>query len=177
MEDSKFREMRRAGQRLSDAAAEAILERGTHGILACHGDAGYPYAVPLSYVYTAGRIYFHSAKSGHKIDAIFGNPRVSFAVVDEDRIVSAEYTSYFRSAIAFGSARTAEGEEWTEAFMLLVEKYAGGRPEEEKASQVANCGRSLIIAIDIEHLRGKEAIELVRMRQDRHPPQPNHPQP
>src|SRR5690606_27146456 len=91
-----FREMSRKKQLLSEEETAAVMERCSNGVLACFGDNGYPYAVPLNYVYYNGKIYFHSAKVGHKIDAIRRNPRVSFAVVDEDTIVSEEYTSYFR---------------------------------------------------------------------------------
>ena len=116
-----FREMRRSKQLLSMEDTAAVMNRCTNGVLACLGDDDYPYAVPLSYVYHNGKIYFHSAKTGHKIDAVGKNPKVSFAVVDEDTIVSKEYTTYFRSVIAFGKARIAEGEEWLEAFKALVE--------------------------------------------------------
>ena len=100
-----FREMRRIKQLLSMEETEAVMNRCTNGVMACIGDEGYPYAVPLSYVYYNGKIYFHSAKAGHKVDAILKNPKVSFTVIDEDTIVSKEYTSYFRSAIAFGKAK------------------------------------------------------------------------
>jgi nitroimidazol reductase NimA-like FMN-containing flavoprotein (pyridoxamine 5'-phosphate oxidase superfamily) len=159
-----FREMRRNKQVLSAADTVAVLNRCTNGILACHGDEGYPYAVPVSFVFSEGKIYFHSAKSGHKVDAILQNPKVSFAAVDEDTIVSAEYTSYFRSAIAFGQARIVEGEERRAAFAALVEKYSGDQPAEAKQHEIARCDHALIIAIDIEHLTGKEAIELVRAK-------------
>lgn len=159
-----FREMRRNKQVLSAADTEAVLNRCTNGILACHGDEGYPYAVPVSFVFSEGKIYFHSAKSGHKVDAILQNPKVSFAVVDEDTIVSAEYTSYFRSAIAYGQARIVEGEERLAAFAALVEKYSSDQPAEAKQHEIARCDHALIIAIDIEHLTGKEAIELVRAK-------------
>jgi len=159
-----FREMRRNKQVLSVADTVAVLERCTNGILACHGDEGYPYAVPVSFVFSEGKIYFHSAKSGHKVDAILSNPKVSFVVVDEDTIVSAEYTTYFRSAIAFGQARIVEGEERRAAFAALVEKYSGDQPAEAKQQTIDRCENALIIAIDIEHLTGKEAIELVRAK-------------
>lgn len=159
-----FREMRRNKQVLSAADTEAVLNRCTNGILACHGDDGYPYAVPVSPVYFNGKIYFHSAKAGHKVDAILSNPKVSFAVVDEDTIVSAEYTTYFRSTIAFGQARIVEGEERHAAFTALVEKYSGDQPAEAKQQTIARCEHALVIAIDIEHLTGKEAIELVRAK-------------
>ncbi|QSX09213.1 pyridoxamine 5'-phosphate oxidase family protein [Alkalibacter rhizosphaerae] len=155
-----FREMRRIKQAMRVEEIIAVLERCSNGVLACHGDDGYPYAVPLNFVYYNGRIYFHCAKDGHKIDAIKKDPKVSFAVVDQDTIVSEEYTSYFRSAHAFGRARFTEGEEWLDAFRALVEKYSGHRSVEEKEREIAGCGRSLIAAIDVDHLTGKEAKEL-----------------
>ncbi|KAF5071580.1 Pyridoxamine 5'-phosphate oxidase [anaerobic digester metagenome] len=159
-----FRTMRRARQLLSPEATHTVLARCTNGILSCHGDDGYPYGVPVSYVYHNDRIYFHSAAAGHKLDAITGNPKVSFTVIDEDTIISAEYTTYFRSAIAFGRVRVCAGDERIEAFRAMVEKYSGDRPDEEKAKEVAGCSAALILAIDVDHLTGKEAIEYVRAR-------------
>lgn len=164
-----FREMRRGKQLLSMEDTAAVMGRCTNGVLACLGDEDYPYAVPVSYVYFNGKIYFHSAKTGHKIDAIVKNPKVSFSVVDEDTIVSKEYTSYFRSVIAFGKARIVEGDELLEAFKALVEKYSGDQPEEAKHKEVTGCTQAYIIAIDIEHITGKEAIEYVRAKDKSHP--------
>ena len=65
-----FREMRRNRQQLTDAESVAILERNTHGVLAVCGDDGYPYAVPLNHFMMDGRVYFHCAVEGHKLDAI-----------------------------------------------------------------------------------------------------------
>ena len=157
-----FREMRRNKQLLSSEDSTAVLSRGTNGILACLGDDDYPYAVPLSYVYFNDKIYFHSAKAGHKIDAITTNPKVSFAVVDEDTIISEEYTTYFRSVIVFGKARIVEGEEWLEAFKALVEKYSGDQPEEARLNEIIACKHSHVIAIDIAQITGKGAIESLK---------------
>lgn len=159
-----FREMRRKKQLLSAEDTTAVLNRCTNGILACLGDEDYPYAVPLSYVYHNDKLYFHSAKAGHKVDAILKNPKVSFAVVDEDTIVGNEYTTYFRSVVAFGKARLVEGEEWLEGFKALVEKYSGDMPEDAKHKEITGCTQSLIIAIDVDHLTGKEAIEFVNAK-------------
>ena len=152
-----FRRMRRDKQLLSGEETVAVLDRCSHGVLACLGDDGYPYAVPVNYVYWRDRIYFHCAKSGHKIDAIINHPKVSFAIIDEDTIVSHEYTSYYRSVIAFGQARFAVGEEWKEAFWALVEKYSGDQPQEAKEMEITGCTRTHIVAIDVEHLTGKVA--------------------
>lgn len=65
-----FREMRRKKQALSLEESIAVLNHGTSGVLAVSGDNDYPYAVPLSYAYHDGKIFFHCAKTGHKLDAV-----------------------------------------------------------------------------------------------------------
>jgi len=156
--------MRRDKQLLSKEDTDAVMKRCTNGVLACIGDEDYPYAVPLSYVYYNDKIYFHSAKNGHKIAAIMKNSKVSFAVVDEDTIISEKFTTYFRSVIAFGKARIVEGDEGREALKALVEKYSGDQPEEAKRKEISGCTQAYIVAIDVEHITGKEAIEYVKAK-------------
>ncbi len=157
-----FRKMRRSKQQLAAGKTAEVMARCTNGVLACLGDGDYPYAVPLSFVYLDGKIYFHSAKKGHKMDAITRHPQVSFSVVDEDRIISEEYTTYFRSVIAFGKARIVQGEERIKAFRALVEKYCRDQPEKGREDTIAGCARSSIIAVDVEHITGKEAVEYIK---------------
>ena len=54
-----FREMRRNRQLLSKQESIDILTNGTAGVLALLGDGDYPYAVPISYVYSDSKIFFH----------------------------------------------------------------------------------------------------------------------
>ena len=100
-----FREMRRNKQALSDEECREILERCTSGTLAVLGDEGYPYAVPLSYVFINGHIYFHCARAGHKLDAIRACDKVSFCVIDRDEVIPEKFTTKYRSVIVFGRAR------------------------------------------------------------------------
>ena len=106
-----FREMRRRRQQLSDEESIAILRNGTSGTLGLLGDNGYPYTVPLSYVYADGCIYFHSALAGHKVDAIRACDKASFCVVAQDAVQPKEYTTYFRSVIAFGRIHIIDDEQ------------------------------------------------------------------
>lgn len=157
-----FREMRRKRQLLPTKESVAILEKMTNGTLALHGDDGYPYAVPVSYVYADGKIYFHSATEGHKVDAILRNDKVSFCVVERDEIKPAEFTTYFRSVIAFGKARVLEDEdEKLSALRLLADKYSHGEAGME-AEIAKGFNHLLMVEITVEHLTGKESIELVR---------------
>lgn len=161
-----FRQMRRKKQVLTKEDCELVLERGTSGVLAVQGDGGYPYAVPLSYVYTGGKIVFHCAKQGLKLDAIAQNDKVSFCVIDLDDIQPERYTTYFRSVIAFGRARVLEEEaEKRAAIEALAAKYTPDDPEGRKQEIEREYRALCVVAIEIDHLSGKEAIELVKKKE------------
>ena len=158
-----FRPMRRFRQALSQEDCHTILDRGTSGVLALSGDEGYPYAVPLSYVYEGGKLYFHSAQAGHKIDAIRRNSKASFCVIDQDQVIPEEYTTYFRSVIAFGTLRilTKEGEKRA-AIEHLAKKYAPQDSNEHRDQAIRReWGPLCMLEMTVEHLTGKTAIELL----------------
>lgn len=162
-----FRDMRRKKQLLSQEEAAAVLNRGTSGVLALAGDDGYPYAVPISYVYDGDKIYFHCARSGHKLDAIRRDEKASFCVIDQDQVVPEEYTTYFRSVIAFGRIRILEemGEKWEAADKLAV-KYAPDSTVDDREQAIRKDWAPLcVLEMTIDHMTGKEAIELVKAKQ------------
>ena len=159
--------MRRKRQQLSDEETLAILEQATSGVLALLGDEGYPYALPISFVYNDGKIFFHSALTGHKVDAVRACDKASFCVIDQDKVVPEKYTTEFRSVIAFGRIHIVEDEaEKMTATRLLGERY---NPHQEEALQheiKKDYSHMLILRMDIEHITGKEGIELTRKRKD-----------
>ena len=160
-----FREMRRKRQQLSDEESIRILKTATAGTLALLGDEDYPYAVPISFVYNDGRLYFHSALNGHKIDAIRKHDKASFCVIEKDEIHPEKYTTFFRSVIAFGRIHIVEDEaEKMEIIKLLGKRYNPN--DEEGLTKEIESGFSHMLAIrfDIEHLTGKEAVELMKAR-------------
>ena len=165
------RPMRRARQALELAEALEILRRHTHGVMALVDEDGEPYAVPLSYVVLDGeeglRLLFHCARSGHKLHCIEHEPRVSFCVVGEDRIVPERFTTCYRSVIAFGRARvilpgeagTAETCEVEEALAELAGKYSPGIDSAEEIASALS--RVAIIEMAVDRLSGKQAKELM----------------
>ncbi|MBQ7174712.1 MAG: pyridoxamine 5'-phosphate oxidase family protein [Lachnospiraceae bacterium] len=160
-----FREMRRSKQYLDKEECEDILKRGSHCVLAFAGDDGYPYALPISYAYEDGRIYMHGAGAGHKIDSIRRNDKVSFTVVDQDLNVPSELTIYFRSVVCFGRARIlTDEEEKIHCCRLVAGKYSPGFEEKAEASIARQLHAMGCIEIAIEHMTGKQAIELVKDR-------------
>lgn len=157
--------MRRKRQQLSDEESYAILQKATSGTLALLGDGDYPYAVPISYVYSEGKLYFHSALSGHKVDAIRGCDRASFCVVAQDDVKPALYTTFFRSVIVFGRIHIVDDEaEKLAAARLLGNRYNPHQDEALQKELENGLARMLVIRLDIEHLTGKESIELVGQR-------------
>lgn len=160
-----FRTMRRFRQELPLSEAKAILRRGTYCVLSVSGDDGYPYAVPVNYVYDGASVYLHSASSGHKIDALRCHPKCSLCVVDRDDVIAEEFTSYFRSVIVFGNARFINStDEKIEALRLLCAKYSPGIDPMSEISRFINS--VCIIRISVDLISGKEAIELTRARRE-----------
>ncbi len=160
-----FREMRRKKQLLSLDDSIAVLTHCTSGVLAVSGDDDYPYAVPLSYVYYKEKIFFHCAKTGHKLDAIRRNEKVSFCVIDKDDVIPKEYTTYFRSVIVFGKARYIEDEaKKRSALEILAARYS---PEHEQG-RLHEIEKSInhlcMVELTIEHISGKESIELIKAK-------------
>ena len=162
---SEFREMRRKRQLLSEEESIAILQKATAGTLAMLGDNDYPYAVPISYFYHEGKIYFHSALTGHKVDAIRKCDKASFCVIEQDDVQPAKYTTFFRSVIAFGRIHIIDDEkEKLETARMFGNRYNPNNDESLQKEIESGLSHMLMIRMNIEHLTGKEAIELVKKR-------------
>ena len=147
-----FREMRRIKQQISQQECADILRRATSGVLGLHGDDGYPYTVPVSFVYEEGgtglgTIGFHCAKVGHKIDAIRRNEKVSFTVIGRARIIEDE-DGLRRAANAVGA------------------KYSKGFEDlyMQETEDTIRAGRLCCVEITIEHMTGKIGLELLKER-------------
>lgn len=157
-----FRKMRRNKQLLSEAETLEILTSATSGTLALSGDNGYPYAVPLSFVYKDGKVYFHLAREGHKLDSIKRNDKASFCVIDKDEVITQELTTHYRSVIVFGRIRLLEDETAIiNALKWLAEKYSPGYEERAQQAIARQLKNVAIAELVIEHMTGKQAIELV----------------
>ena len=102
-----FRKMRRFKQQVPEENCIEILKREPRGVLAVLGDDGYPYTVPLDFYYDEGdgKIYFHGAKEGHKLDAIAKCDKVSFCVMDQGFKKDGDWALNITSVVVFGRAR------------------------------------------------------------------------
>lgn len=160
----EFREMRRKKQQLPEGEVERILEQGTYCILGVIGDGGYPYTVPVNYAYKNEKIIFHCAKAGHKVDALRNCNQVSACVVANDDVIGEKLTTAFSSVIVFGKARILENrDEIIDALITIGTKFSTDRPHIEHEAE-SSLDRVCCVEIDIEHIAGKEGLELKKMR-------------
>ena len=101
------------------------------------------------------------------LDAIQRSDKASFCVIDQDQVIPEEYTTYFRSVIAFGRIRVLEetGEKWAAVDKLAV-KYAPDSTVDDREQAIRREWAPLcVLEMAIEHVTGKEAIELVKAKQ------------
>ncbi|MDF2676271.1 MAG: putative flavin-nucleotide-binding protein [Bacillota bacterium] len=157
-----FREMRRKNQLLQNEKTIEILKKCSSGILGVIGDDGYPYTVPVSYIYNDGKLYFHCANKGHKLDSIKRNDKVTFCVVEKDDVIQETFTTHFSSVIVFGKARILDDDsEKLNVLKYLVEKYSPDFIEESKKSIERSWNNVSLVEVKIEHMTGKAAIEII----------------
>lgn len=135
-----------------------LLARAEVGQAAMVDAAGRPYVIPVCFVYEDGRIYFHCAKAGKKLDCLRSNGAVCFSAFEVLGLgVRAEKPcnswTYYRSIVASGTARIVEGrEQKVHALRLLSEKYAKG-PIGEMPEDSLN--GTCVVEIVIDEISGK----------------------
>ncbi len=157
-----FRPMRRKKKEISIDAAKELLRNERRGIFAVNGDGGYPYAVPVNYIYdpAANRIYFHGAGAGHKFEALQKDDKVCFTVYGNERIDEMEaWAPYMQSVVVFGRCSIVEDEEKAlELVKIVAQKYY---PDDETIDEeIAHAGKAVkVYEIMIEHMNGKEIQE------------------
>lgn len=153
-EKAMFREMRRFRQQISQEECVRILEEEPRGVLSVFGEDGYPYGIPINFIYDEGKIYFHCAKTGHKIDALKLNNKVSFCVMDKGFKKERKLGLNIRSVIIFGTVRfVTDRGETREKLTRLGMKY---NPVDTVKKEVArDIDIVQILELSIDHMTGK----------------------
>ena len=153
--------LRRKDKEITDRAViEEVLVGQEVGRLATSVD-GEPYVVPVNYVYTKGRIIFHSHREGRKMESIRRNPRVCFEVDTAEKTEGAtlcDYSYRYFSAVARGEAREITGDaERLEALRRIVAKYAPGKERSLAAADLARYAALVLVEIRVTELTGRRS--------------------
>ena len=150
------REMHKKDTQLTMEATKELLVKGHHGTLSVNGDDGYPYAVPVNYVYLNDAVYIHSAKYGYKIEALEKNDKVCFSAIISSNVLPSHFTAEFESVIAFGKAElVADDAEKQEVLETFITRFAPGREEAGAKMIKGNFPHTAIIKVNIESMTGK----------------------
>lgn len=153
-----FKDMRRKKQALSEEETLKVLKEGQYGILALLSEDGYPYSLPINYIYEGGHIYFHGSIVGHKLKAIKKHPQASFSVVSKPYQEEGKWWNQYESVICFGTISLMEGEHKLEVLKRIGEKYY---PVKEEADETAlkTLSRVSVFDFKIVHMTGKHINE------------------
>ena len=150
-----FRDLTRKKQKLSLEECKEILKQEVRGVLAVNGDDGYPYALPINFYFDEryNKLYFHSGKVGHKLDAIANNDKVSFCVYDKGYHEDGHWSLNIKSVIIFGRIHMVD--EWSDELITEFSKkfttdmdYIHNEIEKFRKN-------TAILCLEIEHMTGK----------------------
>ena len=154
-----FRKMRRFGQQQSDEVAIEVLKNAKRGVLSVIGDDGWPYGIYLNPHFENGRIFFHGAKEGHKIDALKKDARASFTVIDEGVKDEGGWAYAFRSVVVFGRVEFVEDQnEAVEICRRLARRFNPSEADIEDEIRRA-AAYVQVFALIPEHITGKWVTE------------------
>ncbi len=154
-----FRTLRRSNRSLENNQVIALLKNEKRGVLAVHEENGYPYAVPINFIYDedTNKIYFHGAGAGQKYDALMKDNKVCFTVYGNEEKKPDDWAPYMQSVIIFGRCNKLE-ENKLDYLRLLASKYYPSEEEIEHEIQLA--GKVVqVFEITIDHICGKQIQE------------------
>ena len=151
------REMRRKERQLTDEQTRALIGKGKTGTLSLNGDDGYPYGLPVNYVYFNDAIYIHGAAEGHKVDAVKANPKACFSCYVNAEIIAEKLTAAYESFIAFGKVEMVEELEEKKAVLdFIVDELSTPEFKEKGTKMVEKMAEKTgIIKFTIEEVKGK----------------------
>lgn len=156
---NQFRPMRRFRQEVPEGECRELLRTAQRGVLSLLGDDGYPYGVPMNFVYMEGHIYFHCARQGHKWDALRRCDKASFCILSEPVRQPGEWWNCFMSVICFGRVREVTDEDARQTLLRAL----GGKyfPEGyDLAGDLRKNGpQAAVLEFSIGHMSGKRVRE------------------
>ena len=153
----EFREMRRFKQQLSKEECFEILRSAPRGVIAMNGENGYPYAVTINQYYdeSDGKIYFHGAMQGKKVELLAKNNKICFTTTDEGHIEEGDWANTFKSVVCLG--RVEEVNDKEKIYNQLRRLAEGFYPSPESIEkEIESAGsRVKMYVISIDHMTGK----------------------
>lgn len=156
-----FRELQRKNKKISMEECIEILNKETRGVLSVLGEDGYPYGMPMNHWYNEedGNIYFHCGKSGHRLDALKRNDKVSFCVYNQGYREEGDWAFNVKSVIVFGRMEILDDmDKIIDISGKLCHKFT--QDEDYIQSEIDKyAAATLLLQLTPEHICGKRVTE------------------
>ncbi len=152
-----FKNMRKKNRELTKEDSLQILKNAQEGVLSTISDNGYPYGIAVNYAYFDNAIYFHCANTGHKLDNINNNDKVSFFVNSNISILPKDFTTHYESVVVFGNACIVHKDEKRNAIIAIGQKYSSEHMEEGLKYIDRAINAFTVVKININHISGKRS--------------------
>ena len=156
-----FRNVRKKINEISVMEAKELLKTSRRGVLALNGDDGYPYAIPVNYLYVedSNQIIFHGSKVGHKVDSLKRSDKICFTVYGNETIKDLNWAPYLESAVVFGRCHMVDDLEETKRLCKqFAMKYYPTEAMVDEEVEISARAVGMYV-IDIEHISGKRVQE------------------
>jgi nitroimidazol reductase NimA-like FMN-containing flavoprotein (pyridoxamine 5'-phosphate oxidase superfamily) len=149
---------------MSSERVQEVLARAYAGRLGTVGPDGWPYVVPLLYVWVDGEIWVHNTSApGHLRASVDHEPRVCFEVDEPGEVFAygrfeCDTSIAYRSVVAFGRIRIVDDRARKAAFFeALMAKY--GRPDWNRPPAFfPRLDQVTVYAIAVERVTGKATV-------------------
>lgn len=152
-----FRELSRKNKKLTMEECVHILKTEKRGVLSVIGDNDYPYGMPMNHFYNEedGKIYFHCGKTGHRLDALKRDNRVSFCTYDKGYRNIGEWALNVKSVIVFGRMEIVDDmDKIVNITTKLSHKFT--QDDEYIKAEIENYAKAtLLLELSPEHICGK----------------------
>ena len=156
-----FRELTRKNRAIDKYECIKLLSEEKRGVLSVNGDGGYPYAMPMNHFYNEddGCIYFHSGKSGHRLDALCASDKVCFCVCEEGERREDDWALTVRSVVVFGRLDIIdEMDEVIDISARLSRKFTDD--EDYIRNEIEHFAKdTILLKLTPEHITGKRVRE------------------
>jgi len=156
--------LRRTDMAMTKEEMFRSLETGFTGRLATVSEDGYPYCVPMLYIWADNQIFLHGTSApGHLQTNLRREPRVCFELDEPDQVF--DYGRFecdsglaFRSVCLFGRIRIVDDREIKQRFCeKLMEKYRSPETTRPKGF-FPRLDIITVYALGIERMTGKETL-------------------
>ena len=143
---------------LPEAEINEVLSTAKVGHIGTINSEGFPYVLPVHFVYADKKFYIHGLNKGTKIDNLTKNPKVCLEVADMLGLImneaACDVNTEYKSVVALGTAKmVADDAKKKEILSLIVDKYTPTLSGQQFPDEMLIA--TGIIEISVEKITGK----------------------